>query len=747
MYDHVRKTQIPTPNEYVSYIKELNLNTKTEHKHIPNQYLYNTVEARIALLQGLMDTDGHISKDGALIEFTTISEQLRDDFVVLVQSLGGTCHIRTKIPSYVSKKTGERIYGKRSYNIGIKLPRSICPFRLARKKDRLNTKALDPFRYITNIEYIEDKECQCIYIDSKEHLYLTNDFIVTHNTLVAVVAQLYLLYRMMCLKDPYSFYGLQSIDKITFSMLNVTIEAAQGVGWSKAQELIQSSDWFMERGNMNASRTNPQWQPPKGIELIFGSSNRHVVGRALFSNISDEVNFGIGNNVEKQKAKLKKMISQIDARMISRFGKGTYLPTMNIIASSKDSEQAFMESYIDMKRQNESKTTLIVDEPQWIVRNDKGSPNDPGSFYVAVGNKFLAHELLPVNATEEEVDAYREKGYFMLKVPPIYREAFEDNIDLALTDNAGISTSSSTKYISGVRLNQIKLDTYKNPFMKDVIEVGNSPDDIAQYSNFFDMSRVTPRDLSRPLFIHLDMSLSGDKTGIAGVWITGKRPQKVGEDPSKELEFKVAFSVSVKAPKGFQVSFEKNRNFIRWLRDRGFAIKGISSDTYQSAQIQQQLKADGFNTKILSVDRVDSATKQCLPYAFFKSAIYERHVQLYKDCQLLTEEIVSLERLSDGKVDHPQNGSKDQSDAVCGALFLASEFAEEYSYDYGENLETSLDINSAPDEYNKHQMIAEFQEELAKIYCDMTTATELIDYKKKQEYEMYQNIMDGIIIL
>ena len=565
---------------------------------------------------------------------------------------------------------------------------------------------------------------------------------------IAVICQLYLLYRMMCLKDPYTFFGLQPIDKITFSMLNVTLEAAQGVGWDKMQQLLQSSEWFMERGNMNASRTNPQWQPPKGIELVFGSSNRHVVGRALFSNFSDEVNFGVGNNVEKQKAKLKKMISQIDARMISRFGKGTYLPTMNIIASSKDSEQAFLESYIETKRQNESKTTLIVDEPQWVIRNDKGTPDDPGSFYVAVGNKFLAHELLPVDATEDEVNAYREKGYFMLKVPPIYREAFEDNMDLALTDNAGISTSSTTKYISGVRLNQSKTDTYKNPFTKDIIEVGNSPEDVMQYANFFDLSRVNPRDISRPLFIHLDMSLSGDKTGIAGVWITGKRPQKVGEEPSKELEFKLAFSVSVKAPKGFQVSFEKNRNFIRWLRDRGFAIKGVSSDTYQSAQIQQQLKADGFNTKILSVDRVDTSTKTCLPYAFFKSAIYERHIQIYKDCQLLTEELVSLERLSDGHIDHPQNGSKDQADATCGAIFLASEFAEEYSYDYGENLETSLDINvEASDEHRKHQMIMEFQEELTKIYTEMALANETIDYQKKQEYETYQDIMNGIIIL
>lgn len=473
-------------------------------------------------------------------------------------------------------------------------------------------------------------------------------------------------------------------------------------------------------------------------------------------NFSDEVNFGISSNVEKQKAKLKKMISQIDARMISRFAKGTYLPTVNIIASSKDSEQAFLESYIEMKRQNESKTTLIVDEPQWVVRNDKGSPDDPGGFYVAVGNKFLAHELLPVGASEEMVDAYRAKGYSMLKVPPIYRESFEDNIDMALTDNAGISTSSSTKYISGIRLNQIKTDEYKNPFTKDIIEVGNAPDDYYQYSNFFDLSQVSPKDMARPLFIHLDMSLSGDKTGIAGTWITGKRPSIVGEENAgRELDFKAAFSVSVKAPKGYQVSFEKTRNFIRWLRDRGFSIKCVSMDTYQSANMAQSLTSDGFKTQILSVDRVDTVgtengrpARVCKPYAFFKTTIYEQHLKLYRKCDLLTEEITSLERISDGHIDHPKNGSKDAVDALCGSLYTASQFAEEFAYDYGENLEASLDVSVvASDEYKKHQMIADFQEELSKIYWDMSQAEVIVDKQKKDEYQVYQNIMDGIIFI
>jgi hypothetical protein len=247
------------------------------------------------------------------------------------------------------------------------------------------------------------------------------------------------------------------------------------------------------------------------------------------------------------------------------------------------------------------------------------------------------------------------------------------------------------------------------------------------------------------------MSISGDKTGIAGVWITGKRPPSVNDPDTsgKELEFKLAFSVSVKAPKGAQVSFEKNRNFIRWLRDCGFAIKGVSSDTFQSANLLQNLKSDSFKTQILSVDRVDT-DKVCKPYAFFKTAIYERHIKIYKKCDLLTDEIIGLERLSNGKIDHSPSGinSKDQSDAVCGALFLASQFADEYSYSYGENLDVSLDVNTLDSDVSKKQMMIEsFQQELTQIYLDQYKVEEALDYQKKQEYMTYQDILNGIIIL
>lgn len=107
-------------------------------------------------------------------------------------------------------------------------------------------------------------------------------------TQVAVNVMLYLLYRMLCLKDPYSYYGMMPNDKISFSLLNTTLDTAKGVAWDKLQQMVQASPWFMRHGSLNASRTNPTWQPDKHIELLFGSSNNHVVGRALFCNFSDK---------------------------------------------------------------------------------------------------------------------------------------------------------------------------------------------------------------------------------------------------------------------------------------------------------------------------------------------------------------------------------------------------------------------------------------------------------------------------
>lgn len=554
-------------------------------------------------------------------------------------------------------------------------------------------------------------------IDTAYNTLILTGGIGLGKSFMAVLCIAYLLHRMLCLKDPYLHYGLQPIDKITFSFINVTIDAAKGVGWDKIQQLFQSSPWFMSHGKVSG-RSEIIWTPDKRIELVVGSSNNVIIGRALYANFTDEVNFGsMTSDVEKIKAKQKHLISQVDARMQSRFMKGTYLPTLNIIASSKSSDQSFLDTYIEMKKKNESKTTLIIDEPQWVIRTDKDSKE---KFYVAVGNKFLASEVLPLNASEALADEYRAKGYQLLKVPIGYYETFNDNVELALTDIAGISTTSALKYISGVRLNEIKTDNYTNLFNRDVIEVGTGDD--LQYSNFFDLSKVSAKDKGKPLYMHLDMSKTGDKTGIAGVWIDGKKPSSDGE-ASREAYYKAAFSVSIKAPKGYEISFEKNRNFVRWLKKQGFNIKAVSCDTYQSAQIQQQLRSDGFEVKTLSVDRLESVPgtnqKVCLPYAYFKTAIYEKRLILYNKCDLLTDEIIGLEKEPDGHIEHPMGGtqgSKDQVDALCGSIYSASLNIDDYSYNYGEDVTSILENNTTGEENIRQQVSVAFEQSLQDMF-------------------------------
>lgn len=419
---------------------------------------------------------------------------------------------------------------------------------------------------------------------------------------MAVLCMLYELYRMLCLKDPYLYYGLQPIDKITFAVMNITLDAAQGVGWDKLQQLVQSSEWFLEHGTLSKGNY-PTWSPGKKIELICGSQSRHIIGRACFSVFFDEVSFQPNADVNKQKEKAKTLVNTASARMQSRFMKGDKNPTLLIVASSKRTEQSYMETFIQSKKKLDTGTTYIVDEPQWVIREDKDSKV---KFKVAVGSKFLSSEVLPLDITEEECNKVRNRGYKIIEVPIGYYENFIEDIDVALTDIAGISTTSSNRYISGPRLAAVETTTYQNAFVKEIIEVGNAKEDTTQYWDFFDISRIKPELRTKPLYIHLDMSLSGDKTGIAGVFQRGKKPPTEGEPPSKDMYYTVAFNVSVKAPRGYQVSFEKNRNFVRWLKQQGFKVAGVSTDTYQSAQLQQTLNAEGFNTSIISVDRVDS---------------------------------------------------------------------------------------------------------------------------------------------
>lgn len=164
-------------------IERLGLNVKSEHKFVPDAYLFNSVSARLSMLQGLMDTDGYVCKAGVTVQFSSSSRRLADDVVFLVNSLGGNATMASKIPTFRNTK-GEKAEGLEHYTVHMRLPPGIAPFRLPKKADRVRPKSKYlPVRYVEKVESVGMKPAQCIMVDHPSHLYVTDDFIVTHNTL------------------------------------------------------------------------------------------------------------------------------------------------------------------------------------------------------------------------------------------------------------------------------------------------------------------------------------------------------------------------------------------------------------------------------------------------------------------------------------------------------------------------------------------------------------------------------------
>ena len=182
--------KIDLRNAVTISLTELGLiNSKSQNKFIPEIYKYNSVDVRVNLLNGLMDTDGYIGKSGHSVIYYTTSNTLAKDVQELVWSLGGKATISNKQTSF--KYKGVKKLGLPSYAVYISLPQDILPCKLSRKLSRYKPRTkYQPMRYIDSVESIGVKHAQCISVEDQSHLYLTDNYIVTHNTLLSLAAAL-----------------------------------------------------------------------------------------------------------------------------------------------------------------------------------------------------------------------------------------------------------------------------------------------------------------------------------------------------------------------------------------------------------------------------------------------------------------------------------------------------------------------------------------------------------------------------
>jgi len=165
--------------------------TRSTTKFVPDVYLYNSHRVRLAVLQGLLDTDGGpVTQRGRTcrVQYTTTSPRLRDDVIFLIRSLGGIAYHRTRpaLGRSPGLANGRPVHHRHdAYIIDIRLPEGIEPFRLTRKRDTYKAAGGGgrPMRYIDSIEPVGTAEAVCIAVAAADSLYTAEDFLLTHNTL------------------------------------------------------------------------------------------------------------------------------------------------------------------------------------------------------------------------------------------------------------------------------------------------------------------------------------------------------------------------------------------------------------------------------------------------------------------------------------------------------------------------------------------------------------------------------------
>ena len=557
---------------------------------------------------------------------------------------------------------------------------------------------------------------------------------------IAVLIAVYLMHRIMCMKNPLEHFHLKPTENICFAFMNIKLDLAEEIAKSKFQNTIKLSPWFTNKGSFEG-RSNRLWVPPAPIKIVIGSQNSDVIGLPIFFAFFDEISFIRNLDIDKQKEKAMDMIDTAIGGMKTRFLFKGKLESLLVLASSKRSEKSFLEEHMKKKLETEKENVLIVDEAVWNVK--PANTYSGKRFNVALGNKFLISQIIP---SIDDINIWIDKGYKIIDVPVEFHADFAKDIERALCDFAGISSSELNKYISGAAINEIKNKELKNPFVKDIIEVGD--EDNLQYYDFFDLNKIPEEIKDKPLYIHIDMSINKDMTGIGGVCIRGKKTSNNELEQSRDLFYSLVFSVSIKAPKGREISFEKNRNFIYWLKAQGFNIKKITTDSFQAYDTGQALRAKGYDCEILSVDRVEKVEGNnyiCVPYQYFKNTIYEKRIEIY-DSKELVSELIDLERnINTGKIDHPDKGKKDIADAVCGATYTASKDAVQYAYEYGENLDMITGLNKNTD--SPQQLIIDFEEELRKSYVPLSLQRQMKENIKEDEEEYGGSYVDdGMII-
>lgn len=449
----------------------------------------------------------------------------------------------------------------------------------------------------------------------------------------STIACAYVVHLLLCLKDPAVYYGKPPGDAI--DIINIAINAVQAnrVFFKGFNQRIEKSPWF--QGKYIAKANMVEFD--KGISVHSGHSESEAwEGYNTLVIILDEISgFELESTSGHQQAKTASAIYKMyKGSVTSRFPDFGKIMLLSF--------PRFKLDYIQQKYND------AIAEKEVVLRHHtfKVDPDLPDA---TEGNEF------EIEWEEDHIVSYKLPGLFALKRP-----TWEVNPTRKIEDFTEAFYSDPTDAL--MRFACMPPDA-TDAFFKNRAVIEKAFDDpklgVDKDGRFEDSFQPVE---GREYFMHVDLAQKHDHCAVAMAHVQGWVSMKIGDKYKEAAPKIVVDAVRFWTPTASKsVDFTEVKDYILSVRERGFNLKMVTFDRWNSHDMMQQLKASGINSELLSV-----AKKH---YEDMSLTLTEERVR-GPHIQLLIDELLQLRIVKD-KVDHPRKGSKDLSDAVCGAIFNA----------------------------------------------------------------------------
>lgn len=449
----------------------------------------------------------------------------------------------------------------------------------------------------------------------------------------STIAVAYIVYLLLCLKDPAQYYGKPPGDSIDIINIAINAQQANNVFFKGFRTRIDKSPWFIGKYTEKASEIKFN----KNITVHSGHSEREAwEGYNVIVIILDEISgFSIENTTGHDQAKTGSAIydmyrASVDSRFPD-FGKVILL-----------SFPRYKNDYIQQRYDD------VVAEKEVVVRSHHFKLNDdlPDG---TEGNEF------DIEWEEDHILSYKYPKMYALKRPtwevnPVrsiddFKVAFYKNAQDALGRFACMPPEAIDAFFKS-------REKIENAFNNTALAV----DKFGRFENWF------APDPDKEYFLHVDLAQKHDHCAVSMAHVNKWVNVKVTDTYSQPAPIVEVDAVRFWTPTADKsVDFTEVKDYILSLRSKGFNIKVCTFDRWNSHDMMQQLKSYGINTELLSV-----AKKHYDDMAMIvaEDRLTGPHIPL------LIDELLQLKIMRD-RVDHPRKGSKDLADAVCGSIYNA----------------------------------------------------------------------------